>query len=120
MPRIRKNEPENIRRSKSVWKAVYLVLIVLAAGTAWIQLKPDTRIVRQSQRQYWASVAVSASRGEINDRNGIPLAVSVPATSFFIDSKVLGSQSADLLSKPFGKNIAKSLLKSFRDAFIGS
>ena len=117
MPRIKKKEPENIRRSKSVWWAVYLFMTILAIGTAWIQLKPDVRVMRQSQRQYWASVAVSASRGEINDRNGIPLAVSVPATSFFIDPKYWDPKSADLLSKPFGKNIAKKFSKDLPGRF---
>ncbi len=107
MPRIKKKLPECERRSRSVWAAVYLVLIVLAAGTAWKQLRPDARVVRQSQRQYWASVAVSASRGEIKDRNGIPLAVSVPAISFFIDPKYWDPKNSDLLSKPFGKETAK-------------
>ena len=117
MPRIKKTEPECIRRSKSVWRAVYLVLALLAAGTAWIQLDPDSRVVRQSQKQYWASVAVSASRGEIRDRNGIPLAVSVPATSFFIDPKYWDPKSADMLSKPFGKKIAQKFSKALPGRF---
>lgn len=117
MPRIKKNEPQNIRRSKSVWRAVYLIMMILAAGTAWVQLRPDPRVVRQSQRQYWARVAVSASRGEIKDRNEIPLAVSVPATSFFIDPKYWDSKSADLLSKPFGKKIAKKFSKDLPGRF---
>ncbi|NLX85304.1 MAG: penicillin-binding protein 2 [Synergistaceae bacterium] len=117
MPRIKKNEPENIRRSKSVWRAAYFILILLAVGTAWIQLKPDARVVRQSHKQYWASVAVSASRGEITDRNNIPLAVSIPATSFFIDPKYWDPKSADLLVKPFGKNIAMKFSKNLPGRF---
>lgn len=117
MPRIKKNEPECIRRSKSVWGAVYVALAVLAAGTAWIQLNPDIRVVRQSQKQYWASVAVSASRGEIIDRNGIPLAVSVPATSFFIDPKSWDPKSADLLTGPFGESTAKKFRRGLTGRF---
>ena len=117
MPRIKKNEPECIRRSKSVWGAVYVALAVLAAGTAWIQLNPDSRVVRQSQKQYWASVAVSASRGEIIDRNGIPLAVSVPATSFFIDPKYWDPKSADLLTGPFGESTAKKFRRGLTGRF---
>lgn len=117
MPRIKKNEPECIRRSKSVWGAVYVALAVLAAGTAWIQLNPDIRVVRQSQKQYWASVAVSASRGEIIDRNGIPLAVSVPATSFFIDPKYWDPKSADLLTGPFGESTAKKFQRGLTGRF---
>ena len=107
MPRIKNLPSAEYRRSKTVWGAIYLVLICLAAGTAFIQLKPDPRIVRQSQKQYWANVAVSASRGDIEDKNGIPLAVSVPATSFFIDPKYWDPGSADLLVPVFGKTVAK-------------
>ncbi|HAH68877.1 MAG TPA: penicillin-binding protein 2, partial [Synergistaceae bacterium] len=97
--------------------AVYVALAVLAAGTAWIQLNPDIRVVRQSQKQYWASVAVSASRGEIIDRNGIPLAVSVPATSFFIDPKYWDPKSADLLTGPFGESTAKKFRRGLTGRF---
>jgi cell division protein FtsI (penicillin-binding protein 3)/stage V sporulation protein D (sporulation-specific penicillin-binding protein) len=117
MPRIKKDEPECIRRSKSVWRAVYFVLAVLAAGTAWIQLNPDIRVVRQSQKQYWASVTVSASRGEIRDRNDIPLAVSVPATSFFIDPKYWDPKNAGLLAKPFEESTAKKFRKNLTGRF---
>ena len=117
MPRIKKNQPLNYRRSKSVWSLVYFVLFVLAVGTAWIQLNPDSRIVRQSQKQYWASVAVSASRGDIADRNGIPLAVSVPATSFFIDPKYWSPQSADTLAAPFGKKVAEKFSRQLPGRF---
>ncbi len=117
MPRIKKGEPDCIRRSKSVWGAVYLAIAVLAAGTALIQLNPDIRVVRQSQRQYWASVAVSASRGEIRDRNGIPLAVSVPAASFFIDPKYWDPKSSDMLIKPFGKSTAKKFNRELPGRF---
>ena len=117
MPRIKKSGPLGIRRSKLVWGSVYMVLMILAAGTAWVQLKPDTRVVRQSQKQYWASVAVSASRGEIKDRNDISLAVSVPATSFFIDPKYWDPKSADLLSNPFGRNTAKKFSKELPGRF---
>ncbi|MCE5202514.1 MAG: penicillin-binding protein 2 [Synergistaceae bacterium] len=117
MPRIRKYEPEECRRSKSVWYAVYLILAVLAFGTAYIQLKPDGRIVRQSQKQYWANVAVSASRGDIEDRNGIPLAVSVPATSFFIDPKYWDPNNADDLRPFFGDKVAKRFSKQLPGRF---
>ena len=85
MPRIRRESGDERRRSKSVWFAAFIVLTILAVGTAKVQLWPDRRIVSQSQKQYWANVAVSASRGRIEDRRGVPLAISGPSTSFFID-----------------------------------
>ena len=117
MPRIKQPQSEELRRSKSVWNALYAVLIFLGIGTAWIQLNPDARIVRQSQKQYWANVALSATRGNIEDKNGIPLAVSVPASSFFIDPKYWNPGSADLLAPIFGKNTAKKFSGQLRGRF---
>lgn len=61
----------------------------------------------QSQKQYWANVAVSASRGDIDDRNGVHLAVSAPTVSFFIDPKYWDTGSADVLIPYFGRAAAK-------------
>ena len=100
--------------------AVVAVLCVLAAGTAKVQLWPDRRIVQQSQKQYWANVAVSASRGRIEDRNGIPLAISVPTTSFFIDPKYWDPASADKLAPTFGKETVKKFSRQLPGASTGS
>ena len=107
MPKIRRGTGEGPRHTKTVWLAAYFVLAVLALGTARIQLWPDKRIVQQSQKQYWANVAVSPTRGRIEDRKGIPLAISVPTTSFFIDPKFWDPASADILRAPFGEAVAR-------------
>jgi len=118
MPKIKRNiEAAGRSRSRSVWLAVYLMFLALAAGTAWVQLNPNTRIVEQSQKQYWATVAVSSSRGRIEDRNGISLAVSVPATSFFIDPKFWSPDSAGVLTPIFGAETAKKFAKPLNGRF---
>ena len=117
MPRIKRPQDDGPRRSHSIWFAVVAVLCVLAAGTAKVQLWPDRRIVQQSQKQYWANVAVSASRGRIEDRNGIPLAISVPTTSFFIDPKYWDPASADKLAPTFGKETVKKFSRQLPGRF---
>lgn len=117
MPRIKRPQNDGPRRSHSIWFAVVAVLCVLAAGTAKVQLWPDRRIVQQSQKQYWANVAVSASRGRIEDRNGIPLAISVPTTSFFIDPKYWDPASADKLAPTFGKETVKKFSRQLPGRF---
>lgn len=107
MPRIRRERQDGIRRSKSVWFFACLALLALAVGTAKAQLWPDRRIVSQSQKQYWANIAVSASRGKIEDCRGVPLAISVPSTSFFIDPKFWDPASADVLRGTFGDSAVK-------------
>ncbi|MCC8058150.1 penicillin-binding protein 2 [Cloacibacillus sp.] len=117
MPRIRREPGDERRRSKSVWFAAFIVLTILAVGTAKVQLWPDRRIVSQSQKQYWANVAVSASRGRIEDRRGVPLAISVPSTSFFIDPKYWNPASADVLKGTFGAATAKKFSRELPGRF---
>lgn len=117
MPRIKKAAPEEYRRSKWVWRLALLALFALALGTARVQLYPDKRVVQQSQKQYWTSVAVSSTRGRINDRNGVPLAVSVPTTSFFIDPKFWSPASADVLQPFFGRKVAKKFARELHGRF---
>ncbi len=117
MPKIRREPKDERRRSRSVWLAAYAVLIILAVGTAKVQLWPDRRIVIQSQKQYWANVAVSASRGKIEDRRGVPLAISVPSTSFFIDPKYWDPASADVLKGTFGAAAVKKFSRELPGRF---
>ncbi len=118
MPRIiRRDTGEGLRRSRSVWAAALLVLVVLAVGTAKVQLMPDKRIVQQSQKQYWANISVSATRGRIEDRRGVPLAISVPSKSFFIDPKFWSPASADVLKGTFGASVAQKFSKELPGRF---
>jgi cell division protein FtsI (penicillin-binding protein 3)/stage V sporulation protein D (sporulation-specific penicillin-binding protein) len=82
------------------------MIAVLAAQTVSVHIFPDERISRQSQRQYWAQLPISTSRGDIRDRNNVPLAISVPSVSFFIDPAYWSPASADVLEPFFGKNVA--------------
>lgn len=94
MPRIRPKGPGASAKSRSVWASVLAVFCVLAIQTVRVHLFPDPRVVSQAQRQYWAQVPVSTSRGDIRDRNGIALALSIPATSLFVDPQYWKSSGA--------------------------
>lgn len=118
---MQKTRPEDVldegSLSRSIWLVVYAALFVLALGTALVHLNPDARVEAQSQRQYWATIAVSSSRGKIEDRNGISLAVSVPAVSFFIDPKFWNPASADVLVPVFGAAKAKKFSQPLNGRF---
>jgi cell division protein FtsI (penicillin-binding protein 3)/stage V sporulation protein D (sporulation-specific penicillin-binding protein) len=73
--------------------------------------------MRQSQNQYWANIDVSTSRGDIRDRNDIPLAISVPSVSFFIDPAYWQTASADVLEDCFGHQVARKFAKPLRGRF---
>ncbi|MDR1884743.1 MAG: penicillin-binding protein 2 [Synergistaceae bacterium] len=107
MPKIKGRIPRESWHSRSAWALVFLCLILLGVQTAKVHLFPDYRIVRQSERQYWAQVPVSTSRGDIRDRNDVPLAISVPSASFYIDPQFWNPGSADVLAGYFGDQIAR-------------
>jgi cell division protein FtsI (penicillin-binding protein 3)/stage V sporulation protein D (sporulation-specific penicillin-binding protein) len=89
----------------------------LAAQTVRVHMFPDERVLDQSRRQYWARIQVSTSRGDIRDRNDVPLAISVPSVSFYIDPKFWSPASADALEPFFGKKIAEKFSKSLPGRF---
>ncbi len=103
--------------SKSVWLLAYGLIAVLCAWTAWISLKPDIRIINQSHSQYWANVSMSATRGNIMDRNGEVLASSVPTSSFFIDPKMWDTKNAHYLRSYFGEEAARKFSVKQRGRF---
>lgn len=78
---------------------------------------PDEKIKRQSGRQYWAQVMMSASRGDIRDRNGQALALSVPSISFFIDPMFWSPAGADALEPFFGPGVSDKFRKKLPGRF---
>jgi cell division protein FtsI (penicillin-binding protein 3)/stage V sporulation protein D (sporulation-specific penicillin-binding protein) len=117
MPKIRDKVRRESWRSKSAWAAVFIVLCLLALQTVRVHAFPDGRVSRQSQRQYWAQVPISTSRGDVRDRNGVPLAISVPAVSFFIDPAFWQPASADALTPFFGKSVSDKFSRSLSGRF---
>lgn len=79
------------------WIWFYLVFFLFAAHLVNIHLLPDPRTTARANSQYWLEIPLSTSRGEIIDRNGIPLAVSVPAQSLVIDPLKWETDKAPLL-----------------------
>jgi cell division protein FtsI (penicillin-binding protein 3) len=67
---------------------IFSVLIVLILiRYAWISFFPThlrTRLVDTGTKQFESSVILGQPRATISDRNGRPLAVSVPSTSIFL------------------------------------
>ncbi len=89
---------------KNVWTWLFLALAVLALRLVLIQVWPDPRTVSQASSQYWTQISISTSRGIIRDSHGAALAMSVPATSLFIDPQYWDPAKAPEL-KAFLKNL---------------
>ena len=92
------------RLLRNVWTWLFLALAVLALRLVLIQVWPDPRTVSQASSQYWTQISISTSRGIIRDSHGAALAMSVPATSLFIDPQYWDPAKASEL-KLFLKNL---------------
>ncbi|MDR3280591.1 MAG: penicillin-binding protein 2 [Synergistaceae bacterium] len=117
MPKIRSKLPRESWHSRLAWFLAFSLMLVLGAQTVSVHLFPDERIKRQSQRQYWAQIPISTSRGDIRDRNNVPLAISVPSVSFFVDPMYWSPTSADALEPFFGKGISEKFSKNLSGRF---
>ncbi|MDR3331154.1 MAG: penicillin-binding protein 2 [Synergistaceae bacterium] len=117
MPKIKGRIPRESWHSRSAWALVFLILLLLAVQTVRVHLFPDHRIVTQSEGQYWAQVPVSTSRGDIRDRNSIPLAISVPSVSFYVDPQSWDTSGSKLLGEHFGEQIADKFSRPLSGRF---
>jgi len=85
------------RLRKSPWFFLSICICAILFRLYLLQIDPDPRVRSQAGSQYWARIRVTAPRGYIRDRNGISLALSTPALSFFIDPTLWDTANAPLL-----------------------
>ncbi|MDO9508583.1 MAG: penicillin-binding protein 2 [Thermovirgaceae bacterium] len=85
------------RLRKSPWILLSISICAILFRLYSLQIDPDPRVRSQAGSQYWARLRVTAPRGCIRDKNGISLALSTPALSFFIDPTLWDTANAPLL-----------------------
>jgi len=78
-------------RSRIVVLLAFLALLwsVLIGRAAYLQLIPDARLQGLQKRQFETVVTLNARRGDVLDRNGHELAVSMTTYSVFADPKII-------------------------------
>ncbi len=78
-------------RSRIVVLLAFLAVLwsVLIGRAAYLQLIPDARLQGLQKRQFDTVVTLNARRGDVLDRNGHELAVSMTTYSVFADPKII-------------------------------
>ena len=69
-----------------VFVCLFLLLFLRAF---YLQVVPDSRLKKAKERQSSATLTITSPRGTIYDRNGRALAISVEASSVFIDPSLI-------------------------------
>ncbi|MDR1977353.1 MAG: penicillin-binding protein 2 [Synergistaceae bacterium] len=70
---------------------------------------PDPRVLSQAQTQYWSRTPVKYNRGFVQDNKNNILALSVPASSFFIDPERWSPLSASALEGLVPESVLKKI-----------
>lgn len=66
---------------------VVLALFILVTQLAWLQLINPDQLIREGDMRSLRTQSIPTTRGIISDRNGRPLAVSVPSYSIYANPK---------------------------------
>jgi cell division protein FtsI (penicillin-binding protein 3) len=80
--------------SSLVWRRFFIVAVFLLLAATLLMKALDMQILhseffeRQGDARQLRTIAISAHRGDIVDRNGEPLAVSAPVNSIWLNPKV--------------------------------
>lgn len=72
--------------------AILLSLGLLLGRVAWLQIVTPTSLVKQEDMRSLREVTIASPRGMITDREGRPLAVSVPVNAVWVDPKTIISK----------------------------
>jgi cell division protein FtsI (penicillin-binding protein 3)/stage V sporulation protein D (sporulation-specific penicillin-binding protein) len=108
-------------RKKSIvspWWVIFIIFIVLSWKISQYHLNPDYRVLAQAQRQYWNRIPINADRGTIQDREGNILALSVPVSSYYIDSEYWNPNDAKELNGIFPASVIDKISKQKEGRFL--
>lgn len=87
-----------------VFMLLTVIFIVLLGRAVFLQIFPDERVIKMAKKQYSGEVALSPRRGDIYDRNGNPLAVSLDFDSLYVDPLLVIDKktAAQIIAKELG------------------
>ena len=81
------------------WCLFVLFFLVIGGALTARHCYPDSRVIQQSQRQYWRKVPLNSTRGIIQDNKGNALVISEILPSFAIDPSMIQSQDLEEISQ---------------------
>jgi len=90
-----------------------LFFAIMISKAVWLQISPDERVISRAQRQFTGRLRLPSKRGDIFDRNGKSLAVSLEYKSLFVDYKLvkdkekLAKELNQLIGLPYKEVIDK-------------
>jgi cell division protein FtsI (penicillin-binding protein 3)/stage V sporulation protein D (sporulation-specific penicillin-binding protein) len=108
--------------SKRYFVSPWLFFVGLFSFVIWKLVEyhcfPDVRVLSQAQHQYWSRTPVKYNRGLIQDNKDNILALSVPASSFFIDPERWSPSDAPALEGLVPGNVLKKISGALEGRYV--
>src|SRR5580700_7130944 len=110
-------ETQSTRRLKWLLRVLLVWIAIIFTRLVWLQVFRHDDLLKQAQRQQQKQKEVPALRGAIFDRDGRPLAKSLPAESIHVNPLHIpdAGVAADILAGILGLDRAK-LFERIRSA----
>lgn len=94
-----KTKTKSQQGTASPWAFFILFFTIVSVTLVARHCYPETRVLQQSQHQYWRKVPLKSTRGIIQDSKGNALVISETRPTFAVDPTRLTSQDLDELSE---------------------
>ena len=78
-------QKKNHRGAASPWSLFVLFFVIISVTLVARHCYPETRVLQQSQHQYWRKVPLKSPRGIIQDTKGNALVISETKHTFAVD-----------------------------------
>jgi len=88
-----------VGRRKLLLSTMLLAMLILVGRAVYLQILNKDFLQDKGDLQHVGIVSVSAYRGQIQDRNGEPLAISTPVQSIWINPRQLKADEEDRISE---------------------
>ncbi|MBR0152107.1 MAG: penicillin-binding protein 2 [Synergistaceae bacterium] len=97
-------------RAGNPWILFILFFIVIGCTLTARHCYPDSRVVQQSQHQYWRRVPLKSTRGIIQDSKGNALVISETIPSFAIDPSMIQSKDLEEIAQVVSSDMLADIM----------
>ena len=105
-------QKKNHRGAASPWSLFVLFFVIISVTLVARHCYPETRVLQQSQHQYWRKVPLKSTRGIIQDTKGNALVISETKPTFAVDPSRITSEDIDALAQILSSDITAKIYAS--------
>ncbi|MBQ7169172.1 MAG: penicillin-binding protein 2 [Synergistaceae bacterium] len=102
--------PQRQGSAGNPWILFVIFFAVIGCTLAARHCYPDSRVVQQSQHQYWRRVPVKSTRGIIQDVKGNALVISETLPAFAVDPSMVSSEDLENIAQVVSPEITEKIV----------